>query len=186
MEVLTGEEGAMAVRLARASLEACIAGKGGMPAALPPVFQEKRGVFVTLTREGDLRGCIGFPYPVFPLGQAVREAAAAAALEDPRFPPVAAAELPLIRVEVTVLSVPRELEVAPPDRPGAVEVGRHGLIVQGSGRSGLLLPQVATEYCWDSATFLDHTCRKAGLPAGCWKGPEVSVFTFEGQVFRED
>jgi hypothetical protein len=74
----------------------------------------------------------------------------------------------------------------PGKRPGAVEVGRHGLIVRGYGRSGLLLPQVPVEWKWDSTEFLDHTCRKAGLPAGCWKEAAVDVFTFEGQVFCEE
>ena len=66
-----------------------------------------------------------------------------------------------------------------------VVIGKHGLIIRGMGTSGLLLPQVATEYRWDAQTFLDHTCMKAGLPAGCWKSPQVEVLTFEGQIFTE-
>ncbi len=185
MDALTSEEGTLAVRLARSVLEHAI---GGMPEAaipLPPVFREKRGVFVTLTKKGELRGCIGFPQPHLPLQQAVREAAYAAAREDPRFPPVQARELPGIRVEVTVLSVPMLLTVAPKDRTEAVIVGRHGLIVRGYGRSGLLLPQVPVEWNWDAREFLDHTCMKAGLPAGCWKERGVEVYTFEGQIYSE-
>ena len=116
-----------------------------LPAVPPPVFGEKRGVFVTLTERGELRGCIGLPYPVMPLGQAIREAAVSAALQDPRFPPVEPGDLPKIRVEVTVLSVPSPLSGSPKERETCVRVGTHGLIAQGFGRSGLLLPQVATE-----------------------------------------
>jgi uncharacterized protein (TIGR00296 family) len=185
MEALNPEEGRMALLLARTTLENCIGGAQHALPCLTPVFSQKRGVFVTLTRNGELRGCIGFPYPLLPLGEAVPQAAAAAALEDPRFPPVSRSELPSLHVEVTVLSVPEPLCVAPEERPGAIVVGRHGLIARGYGRSGLLLPQVATEYCWDARTFLDHTCMKAGLRPGCWCEKTVEIFTFEGQIFDE-
>jgi uncharacterized protein (TIGR00296 family) len=185
MEALTDEEGVLALCLARNALEIRIAGAACEEPRLTPVFSEKRGVFVTLTRDGELRGCIGFPYPHYPLGEAIREAALSAALGDPRFPPVGPAELPRVHIDVTVLSVPELLSAAPEARPEMIEVGRHGLIVRGRGTSGLLLPQVATECCWDSRQFLDHTCLKAGLSAGCWQRKEVEVSTFEGQVFCE-
>jgi len=185
MDALTPEEGALAVRLARSVLDHAIGGKPEAVLDLPPVFREKRGVFVTLTVHGELRGCIGFPYPHMALEKAIRDAAYAAAREDPRFPPVEKGELPRIRIEVTVLTVPMLLGADPLDRPRAVQVGRHGLIVRGFGRSGLLLPQVPVEWKWDSREFLDHTCMKAGLPAGCWKQKGVEVFTFEGQIFHE-
>jgi uncharacterized protein (TIGR00296 family) len=186
MHALTEEEGALAVRVARRVLENSIGNLcGGLP-ALPPVFQEKRGVFVTLTRDGELRGCIGYPHPTHPLKDALCDAAISAATRDPRFPPVRAPELPLLRIEVTVLSPPEPLTVDPEVRPAAVEVGKHGLIVQGYGRSGLLLPQVPVEWRWDSTEFLDHTCMKAGLPAGCWKRKDVAICTFEGQIFHEE
>ncbi|MBP1927851.1 uncharacterized protein (TIGR00296 family) [Methanolinea mesophila] len=185
MEALTAEEGRLALLLARTTLENCIGGAEHPLPCLTPVFSQKRGVFVTLTRNGELRGCIGFPYPMLTLGDAVPQAATAAALEDPRFPPVSGSELPSVHIEVTVLSVPQPLAVPPGERPGAIEVGRHGLIVRGHGRSGLLLPQVATEYCWDARTFLDHTCMKAGLRSGCWCDNSVDIFTFEGQIFDE-
>ncbi|MCG7854414.1 MAG: TIGR00296 family protein, partial [Methanoregulaceae archaeon] len=163
MHALTDEEGALAVRVARRVLENSIGSLCGDLPALPPVFQKKRGVFVTLTRDGELRGCIGFPYPILPLTEALSDAAISAATRDPRFPPVRAPELPLLRIEVTILTVPEPLTAAPEARPAAVEVGKHGLIVQGYGRSGLLLPQVPVEWGWDSTEFLDHTCMKAGL-----------------------
>jgi len=185
MQALTDEEGILAVRLARVELEKRIGVSRQVPPPLTPVFSEKRGVFVTLTRDGELRGCIGYPYPHLPLADAIRDAAISAALGDPRFPQVDAQELPLLRVEITILTLPEFLEGDPETRPGTIEVGRHGLIVQGMGRSGLLLPQVPVEWGWNRREFLDHTCMKAGLPPGCWKGREVDVFTFEGQIFHE-
>jgi uncharacterized protein (TIGR00296 family) len=185
MKVLTPEEGALALSLARQALEGAVRNEGFRPPSLPPVFSEKRGVFVTLTEEGQLRGCIGLPYPVMPLEKAIPEAAASAALHDPRFPPVEPAELHGVRVEVTVLSVPAPLEGPPGERESCVRVGVHGLIAQGYGRSGLLLPQVATEYRWTACEFLDHTCVKAGLPPGSWRSPKVEVLFFEGQIFHE-
>jgi hypothetical protein len=85
-----------------------------------------------------------------------------------------------------VLSVPELVTADPEARPAVVDVGKHGLIIQGHGRSGLLLPQVPVEWGWDSREFLDHTCLKAGLPAGCWKRKDVDLYAFEGQVFIED
>ena len=183
MEVLTTDEGRIAVALARSA----IAGRLGVtvpPApGNGPIFREKRGVFVTLEKGGDLRGCIGFPLPVLPLGEAIRDAAISAAFDDPRFPPVREAEYPLLSVDVTVLSVPVPLPGEPAARADLVEVGRHGLIVRCRGRSGLLLPQVATEFGWDAREFLSHTCQKAGLPFQCWSTSGCEVLVFEGQVF---
>lgn len=185
MQLLTAEEGDMAIRAARAAVEHVVARKPKPALHLTPVFSEKRGVFVTLTEHGALRGCIGLPYPVMPLGEAIDHAGSAAAVEDPRFPPVGREELSSIRLEVTVLTVPVPLEGEPASRPGHVQVGKHGLIVRGMGTSGLLLPQVATEYGWDAKTFLDHTCMKAGLSSGCWTSRNVEILTFEGQIFSE-
>jgi uncharacterized protein (TIGR00296 family) len=183
--LLTTDEGKMALQMARGAIEYAVGKKPKPALALTPVFNDKRGVFVTLTRAGQLRGCIGFPYPVMQLGDAIEDAAVAAATGDPRFPPLRKDELTLIRVEVTILTVPTPLKGDPRNRPEQVEVGRHGLIVRGRGTSGLLLPQVATEYCWDSPTFLDHTCIKSGLPEDCWMNPNIEVLTFEGQIFTE-
>lgn len=181
--MLTAEEGTLAIRLARGALEHAVGKKPKPEQKLTPIFNTKRGVFVTLTRDGDLRGCIGLPYPVMPLGQAIEYAAKAAALEDPRFPAVTKEELSKIDLEVTVLTIPVPLLCEPEERPANVIVGKHGLIVKGMGTSGLLLPQVATEYGWDSTTFLDHTCTKAGLPGKCWTRKYVELMTFEGQIF---
>jgi uncharacterized protein (TIGR00296 family) len=185
MELLSKDDGRQATRLARGALVHAVSGKKAADMHLAPVFSEKRGVFVTLIISGELRGCIGFPYPYLPLADAIQQAAMAAALEDPRFPQVQVHELQDIELEVTVLTVPQPLTCEPAERPAAVEVGKHGLIVQGMGTSGLLLPQVATEYGWDSTTFLDHTCAKAGLPGRCWTNKRVNVLIFEGQIFHE-
>jgi uncharacterized protein len=185
MQLLMDEEGAMAVSSARAAIEHAVARQPIVSQNLTSVFGEKRGVFVTLTKSGSLRGCIGFPYPVMPLGEAIVHAAGAAAREDPRFPPVTKDELGAISLEVTILTVPEPLEGDPTKRPQGVIVGKHGLIVRSMGKSGLLLPQVATEYGWDAKTFLDHACIKAGLSEQCWISKNVEILTFEGQIFSE-
>lgn len=184
MERLSEEEGALAITIAKDALSHRVAGLPAEIISLPAIFQEKRGVFVTLTKAGELRGCIGFPYPVMLLKDAINDAAIAAATEDPRFPAVKKEELASLTLEVTVLTIPQIVEGDPTERGSKVITGKHGLIVKGLGRSGLLLPQVATEYGWDELTFLSQTCRKAGLPGDCWKRPDISLFTFEGQIFH--
>jgi uncharacterized protein len=193
--VLRDEDGALAIRLARRALADALGGaprtawgarSGGVH--LPEVFHEPRGVFVTLKRHpsGDLRGCIGYPLPVFPLGEAIPRAALAAAVDDPRFPPVRASELDQVTIEVSVLTVPEPIRAArPDDLVRAVEVGRHGLIVEGLGSSGLLLPQVAPEQGWSSEELLDGTCEKAGLPPRSWRDLRVTVKRFEAEIFAE-
>lgn len=185
MKLLTDEEGLMAIRSARGAVEYVCAKKPRPALKLTSVFKEKRGVFVTLTKKGELRGCIGLPYPVMPLEEAIEHAAIAAATEDPRFPPLGKAELPEISVEVTILTVPVPIEGEPGKRADTIIIGKHGLIIRGMGTSGLLLPQVATDYGWDATTFLEHTCMKAGLPNRCWTYSSVEVLTFEGQIFSE-
>lgn len=186
----TDPEGIAAVRLARRSIREAVGGgpDGPAPTPLPPVFDEPRGVFVTVRRHpsGALRGCIGYPLPRFPLATAVVRAARAAATDDPRFPPVRAAELASVTLEVSVLTVPEPLPFATPGEAlRAVRVGRDGLIVEGRGTSGLLLPQVAPEMGWNAEQLLDGTCEKAGLPAGAWRSPAVRVYRFEAEVFTE-
>jgi len=182
--------GTAAVTLARRSVEEALAARRepGVGPLLPPIFREPRGVFVTLRRyPGDLlRGCIGFPRPVHPLDRAVREAAVAAALDDPRFPPVRSPELPRLTFEVSLLSLPELLRREPDaSLPERIRIGRDGLIVEGFGQSGLLLPQVAPELGWGAEQLLDGTCEKAGLPAGAWRDPRVTVRRFGAAVFAE-
>jgi len=193
--VLSIEEGGAAVRWARRAIERALAPRSGGdpsdPAAaerLPPVFDEPRGVFVTLKRYPDdaLRGCIGYPLPVLPLRLAVAQAAVSAAVEDYRFRPVRADELPRISVEVSVLTVPVLLRFSTPEEAvRAVVVGRDGLIVEGLGSSGLLLPQVAPEQGWSAEELLEGTCEKAGLPTTAWRDPRIKLRRFEAEIFRE-
>jgi uncharacterized protein len=184
-----------AVRLARAALEAHLGpAPPSDPAApferapLSPVFEERRGVFVTLTRAGTgaLRGCIGHPLPVEPLRRAIPHLAVAAGVEDPRFPPVRRPELGGLAVEISVLTVPTPIVARDgPGRRAEVVVGRDGLIVEARGTSGLLLPQVAPEQGWDSAGLLSGVCEKAGLPADAWLDLRTRLYRFEAEVFGE-
>lgn len=178
---LASAEKDVLLALARGSIAAALAGGTPPEAALrSDALDAECGAFVTLHRRGELRGCIGYVRAVKPLRQAVAEMAVQAALHDPRFPPVSARELPEIDIEISVLS-PLE-EVADVSQ---IEVGKHGLVIQEGARSGLLLPQVATEYGWDREAFLDHTCLKAGLPAGSWKRQGVVVLRFTAEIFGE-
>ena len=168
--MLTEEEGKRGLQLARAAIEQYLTEnvKLKAPDDLPASFDELRGIFVTLNKFGSLRGCIGYPYPVFALKDAIIEAAIAAAVGDPRFPRVIQKELTNITIELTVLTMPQVLTVKPAELPKHVEVGRHGLIVKKGYTQGLLLPQVATEYNWSAEEFLCQTCWKAGLPQDAW------------------
>jgi AmmeMemoRadiSam system protein B/AmmeMemoRadiSam system protein A len=175
------EEKARLLEIARSSIEAKLKGKPvEEPTADSPKLSEKRGAFVTLTEDGRLRGCIGHIRGVYPLCTTISRMAIAAATEDPRFPPLTTDELNRIRIEISVMT-PLE-KITDPDK---IEVGRHGIYIQKGRHSGLLLPQVATDYGWDRYEFLDHTCMKAGLPRGCWReGAEIEIFS--AQIFGEE
>ena len=145
------------------------------------------GVFVTISRDGELRGCIGYPEPAGRLCEMLPEAAVAAATRDPRFPPVGVEELGKVSFEVTVLEPPELVSVDAPDEYlKKIVPGRDGLIIRYQGSSGLLLPQVATEYGWSAQDLLENTCRKAGLSGDQWRQPGVEVWRFGGRVFGED
>ena len=176
----------MALRAARTFAEAKIFNMDAPVPNYPPVFDEKRGVFVTITENNMLRGCIGFPYPVKPLFISLREAAEAAATEDPRFMPIEEYEIPGLHFEVTILTMPEVLKGPAAERASRIEVGRHGLIASRDGQSGLLLPQVAEEYGWSAEEFLSQTCWKAGLAEDAWKSEDCIIQTFEGQIFSEE
>ncbi|MEM4524326.1 MAG: TIGR00296 family protein [Archaeoglobaceae archaeon] len=181
---LSLKEGEKAVKLARKAIEEYLETRKVIKDRLEGVFSEKRGVFTTLIKHGELRGCIGFPYPIKRLDEAIIESAIAAAVDDPRFEPVRRSEMEEIIVEVTVLTEPEKINAKPRDLPKFVEIGRHGLMVRKGLFSGLLLPQVAVEYGFDAEEFLTQTCIKAGLPPDCWlTGAEV--YRFEGQIFKE-
>ncbi|MCZ7385453.1 MAG: TIGR00296 family protein [Candidatus Methanoperedens sp.] len=186
--MLTKQEGELAVRLARKAIEECLKnGKKINPDNLPKVFKEKRGVFVTLNKKKDrkeLCGCIGRPYPVLPLGEAIIVSAINAARDDPRFHPVKPEDINDLVIEVTVLTIPKRIKAKPKELPDKIVIGKDGLIVAAGMSSGLLLPQVAVEHGFDSTEFLCQTCMKAGLMPDAWlSGAEV--YSFEGQIFEE-
>lgn len=180
-ELLSGEEQAYVLDLARRSMEAAIRG-----APLPkvesrfPNLELRRAAFVTLHKKGELRGCIGLLNESKPLGKAVQEAAVAAACQDPRFQPVSAEELNDITIEVSVLTPLKRIS-----NPKRIKVGKHGLLIRSGEAQGLLLPQVAVNNRWNRLRFLEHTCIKAGLPRDAWQQPGVSLMTFGAQVFEE-
>jgi AmmeMemoRadiSam system protein B/AmmeMemoRadiSam system protein A len=181
-EGLTDEERRELLTLARASIEAALGvGKPPESRLRSQALDTECGAFVTLHKGGRLRGCIGYIRAAKPLRQTVAEMAVQAALHDPRFPAVEASEVPDLDIEISVLS---PLETV--DDASTIEVGKHGLIVQDAGHSGLLLPQVATEQGWDRETFLDHTCLKAGLPLGSWRREGVTILRFTAEVFGEE
>ncbi len=149
-------------------------------------FSFKSGVFVTLNKEDNLRGCIGFPTPDRILHQSLVDAAIASSTEDPRFPPVRFEELDDITFEVTILTPPVEIKVNDTSEYlKIIKIGRDGLIVKWEFGSGLLLPQVPVEYGWNEEEFLGHTCEKAGAPSSYWKQKNVKILRFEGIVFKE-
>lgn len=166
---------------ARAAIAAHVSGRVlDTPLQVPAEARTHGGCFVTLFREGgELRGCIGTFEVDRPLWSVVETMAVAAASRDPRFPPLASDELERCTIDISTLSVPV------PTPPEAVSVGEHGVVIRGRGRRGVLLPQVASERGWDRETFLEHTCRKAGLRPDDWRAPDVEVLTFTALVFAE-
>ncbi len=168
------------LRIARASIEAVVLGRE-IPEFVTEdaVLKGNCGAFVTITKEGMLRGCIGYVLPVMSLSQAVSQAAVSAATKDARFPPLSPSELDKVHLEISVLTPPRPVKDV-----SEIQVGKDGLIVRMGNRSGLLLPQVASSRGWDRTTFLQETCKKAGLPADAWKSG-AQVYAFNARVFGE-
>ena len=143
-----------------------------------PILKENRGAFVTIHKKGQLRGCIGYIEGRGPLHKTIEEMAGAAAFRDPRFMPVTEKELPDLEIEISVLTPLRKITDV-----DDIEVGKHGIYLRKGGYSGLLLPQVATEYGWDRKTFLEHTCQKAGLPSQAWKDGNAEIYIFSADIF---
>jgi AmmeMemoRadiSam system protein A len=172
------EERAQLLRLAHESIESALE-RREIPLDPPTAhLAQPRGVFTSLHLHGQLRGCVGYVLPVGSVYAAVAETARAAAFEDNRFSPVTLAEAPHLEIELSILTPPRPIAAE------AIEIGRHGLLISQGGRRGLLLPQVPIEHHWDRVTFLEQTCRKAGVPADAWqKGAAIEAFIAE--VFGE-
>ena len=172
------EDGKNLIKLARESIAE---GFGGKKPKIPEgrQFKQARGVFVTLTIGEKLQGCIGFPQPTLPLGEAVVEAAKSAAFSDPRFFPIKKDELDKIEIEISILTLPQKCNAKD------VKTGKDGLIVEYVGYNGLLLPQVATEHQMDRMQFLECVCEKAGLPKDSWQNDNCKLFKFQAQIFKE-
>ncbi|MEM3374334.1 MAG: TIGR00296 family protein [Candidatus Woesearchaeota archaeon] len=174
------------IKYARESIETYFSGnKPNIPDVLKN-DKEKKGVFVTLEKNGHLRGCIGFPEPVYELKKAIFEAARAAAFKDPRFMPLEEDELDSITIEISLLTKPVLIEVEKPeDYLKKIIIGKHGLIIRNMYNSGLLLPQVFTEYKCSSLEALEMVCEKAGLDKDAWKEEESQIYSFEAEIFSE-
>lgn len=176
---LSEEERKMLHHIAKAVIENKAKGKPVPEFKIDsPVLKENRGAFVSLHKRGQLRGCIGYIEGRGPLHQTIEEMAEAAAFRDPRFPPVTEKELAELDIEISVLTPLKKISDI-----NEIEVGKHGIYIKKGWYSGLLLPQVATEYGWDRKTFLEHTCQKAGLPSNAWKEKDTEIYIFSADVF---
>jgi AmmeMemoRadiSam system protein A len=172
------EERVLLLRVAHEAILATLEGREISLDPPTPHLAEARGAFTSLYLNRELRGCVGYVLPVSSVYRAVIDTARAAAFEDTRFNAVTIQEARQLEIELSILSAPRLISA------DEVEVGRHGLLISMIGHRGLLLPQVPTERNWDRTTFLEQTCRKAGLPAEVWKhGATIEAFTAE--VFGE-
>ncbi len=179
-EDYTIEEKKELLKLARTTIEKYLEdGSKEYPKTDNPKFLEKRGVFVTLHKKGDLRGCIGYPLPTNPLIEAVVDNAISTSTEDHRFHPVTPDELKDIDIEISVLTVPQKV-----GSYKDIVVGRDGIIISKGFMKGLLLPQVPVEQGWNPEEYISYGCMKAGLPSDEWKSG-VGIETFQGIVFGE-
>jgi AmmeMemoRadiSam system protein A len=147
----------------------------------PYLLTSDYGVFVSLHKAQELRGCIGTCFPTRSLYETVIEMTEAAACRDQRVLPVSSNELSDIRINISILSPLRLV-----DDPLSLEVGKHGLHTVSGEKRGVLLPQVATEYGWDIKTFLCQTCLKAGLPKNAWEWPETKISSFTALIIEEE
>ena len=178
---LANEEKRTLLSIARSSIASALERKTfHSDKFLNEALNRPSGVFVTLRIGKDLRGCIGYVEPLFPLAQAIQEVAVKAAIEDSRFMPVTLPELDKIIIEISILSPLEELKDIE-----TVEIGKHGLVIDAGYRRGLLLPQVAVEYNWNREQFLKHTALKASLPPDAWKQKGIKLFTFTVEKFDE-
>jgi len=176
---LNDEEKKFLHNVASASIEAKLRGES-LPLFDPPspILKEKRGAFVSLHRHGQLRGCIGYIQAYKPLYQTISEMAVAAAFQDSRFSPLQKEEFKDLEIEISVLTPFKRITDI-----NEIEVGKHGIYMVKVNHSGLLLPQVATEYGWDTKTFLENTCHKAGLDKDAWKDKDTEIYIFSADIF---
>ncbi len=190
---LTDDEGKFLIELARTAVEEFLATRKHIT---PPKDASKRlfepcGVFVTISElkrgEKQLRGCIGYPYPTYPLVEAVIDSAINAATQDPRFYPISKTELNEVVFEVSILTPPEQIETSnPQEYLTKFKVGEHGLIVEKGGFKGLLLPQVPVEWGWCEEEFLCQCCMKAGLTPDTWLMKGTKIYKFRAIIFEEE
>ncbi len=175
------------IDLARCSIESVYLGEEvSVSNDVKVKFSDNQGVFVTLTINNELRGCIGYIEPVFPLFEGVIRAARAAAFKDHRFPRLQKEEFKHVKIEISVLTIPELIKVEKPEEYlEKIKIGKHGLIIKGSRGSGLLLPQVFTDYNSTPKQALEMTCQKAGMSADAWKELENKIYSFEVEIVKE-
>lgn len=185
--MLSEKEGKELLKLARESIKTFFEGRDvQVKDKIIKKYSEKHGVFVTININNELRGCIGYAEPIYPLLEGVLNAARSAAFSDPRFKPLTKDEFKDIELELSVLTVPELIKVdKPEDYIKKIKIGEDGLIIRSKYSSGLLLPQVAPGYNWDVRQFLEHTCEKAGLDKDSWKEKSILVYKFQAQIFKE-
>ncbi len=182
--------GERAVRLARSVVEEFTRtgriDSDALAGGLPELFDDHYGAFVTINTHpsDDLRGCIGYIEPVYPLKKVIMEVGQSAT-RDPRFPPLDPAELANVVIEVSILTPPEPIPGGPDNYANEIVIGRDGLIAESGYHRGLLLPQVATDYNWDAKTFLSHTCMKAELQPDSWRDGRTKFLRFSATVFAE-
>ena len=179
--MLSDSEKQFLLRLARQSIECAVLGQN-MPTIkiTQPALREQSGAFVTLHEDHELRGCIGYVDAIKPLFETVQEAAAKAALDDPRFSPVSPEELAQVEIEISVLSPLKTIRSI-----DEIEIGKHGLVAELGHYRGLLLPQVATSAGWDKRMFVQQTLRKSGIPHDLWHHNDLKIFSFTAEIFSE-
>jgi AmmeMemoRadiSam system protein B/AmmeMemoRadiSam system protein A len=181
-EYLNKEEKKKLLEIAKLSIIEAVTGKRQfLPNVTEERLKENCGAFVTIKENNQLRGCIGYIQAVKPLYETIKDVAKSAAVNDYRFNPVGQDELDKIELEISVLTPLKKIKDI-----NEIEVGKHGLVMKRGFNSGLLLPQVATEYNWDRETFLKETCRKAGLLQDAWKDKSTEIYIFSAEVFGEE
>jgi uncharacterized protein len=186
--MLSEQDGKFLLFIARESIRSYLMDRRvmGVPENTPKVLKQNMGVFVTIHRDKELRGCIGYPEPIKPLVSAVIEVAISAATRDPRFDPIRIEELDKVEIEVSVLTKPQLIKVEKPENYiGRIKIGEDGLIVENGFYKGLLLPQVAVEWGWGPEEFLCNTCMKAGLSPDCWCEEATMIYSFQSLIFQE-
>lgn len=185
---ITNTDGNYILKIARQTIEQLIRNNHLLetPTNLPAFMNEKRGVFVTITENQELKGCIGYPEPIKPLINALIDSAVSAATGDPRFPPITTEQLDKIKIEVSILTPPQEIKINKPEEYlQKIKIGEDGLIIEKGFHRGLLLPQVAIEHHLNTQEFLEHTAIKAGLKPNTWQDKTTKIYKFQAQIFNE-